>query len=331
MPCAFLLGGVLLASCDALGRVVLAPAEVPAGAITAFIGGPYSRLAACDRAIARDARPWPRAALRRRHVVERRQELDGDGDLRVAADAGRVRGAVQGAEHVEQLVSVPGGRRDRPRAGGAGRGVRARARAGDEPDPAQAERQRHEPGRRATGACGRRCRRASTTRTPTSCATTVLDAYEDLAGRFDVIVIEGAGSVSELNLRDHDLVNLGLVTADSARRGCSSPTSSAAACSHRSSARSHLLTPDERALFRGFADQQVPRRSCRSSTTACGCSRSEPASRCLGVFPYRGRRPPRRRGQPGARDASDARRRRRARGSRSSGFRTSRTPPTSGC
>ena len=41
MPCAFLLGGVLLATCDALGRVVLAPAEVPAGAITAFIGGPH--------------------------------------------------------------------------------------------------------------------------------------------------------------------------------------------------------------------------------------------------------------------------------------------------
>jgi ABC-type Fe3+-siderophore transport system permease subunit len=41
MPCAFLVGGVLLASCDALGRVVLAPAEVPAGAITAFIGGPH--------------------------------------------------------------------------------------------------------------------------------------------------------------------------------------------------------------------------------------------------------------------------------------------------
>src|SRR4029450_10055582 len=41
MPCAFLLGGVLLASCDALGRVLLAPAEIPAGAITACIGGPY--------------------------------------------------------------------------------------------------------------------------------------------------------------------------------------------------------------------------------------------------------------------------------------------------
>ena len=41
MPCAFLLGGVMLAGCDALGRSILAPAEVPAGAITAFIGGPH--------------------------------------------------------------------------------------------------------------------------------------------------------------------------------------------------------------------------------------------------------------------------------------------------
>ena len=41
MPCAFLLGGVLLAGCDAVGRTILAPAEIPAGAITAFIGGPH--------------------------------------------------------------------------------------------------------------------------------------------------------------------------------------------------------------------------------------------------------------------------------------------------
>jgi iron complex transport system permease protein len=41
MPCSFLLGGVLLAACDAVGRAVLAPAEIPAGAITAFIGGPH--------------------------------------------------------------------------------------------------------------------------------------------------------------------------------------------------------------------------------------------------------------------------------------------------
>jgi iron complex transport system permease protein len=41
MPCSFFLGGVLLAGCDALGRVVVAPAEVPAGALLALIGGPY--------------------------------------------------------------------------------------------------------------------------------------------------------------------------------------------------------------------------------------------------------------------------------------------------
>jgi iron complex transport system permease protein len=41
MPCAFLFGGVLLAACDAVGRTIAAPAEVPAGAITACIGGPY--------------------------------------------------------------------------------------------------------------------------------------------------------------------------------------------------------------------------------------------------------------------------------------------------
>ena len=41
MPCSFLMGGVLLAGCDALGRSILAPAEVPAGAIMALVGGPY--------------------------------------------------------------------------------------------------------------------------------------------------------------------------------------------------------------------------------------------------------------------------------------------------
>ncbi len=41
MPCAFLGGGVLLASCDAIGRIVMAPSEVPAGAVMAILGGPY--------------------------------------------------------------------------------------------------------------------------------------------------------------------------------------------------------------------------------------------------------------------------------------------------
>jgi iron complex transport system permease protein len=41
MPCSLLLGGVLLATCDAIGRIVLAPAEIPEGAVMALIGGPY--------------------------------------------------------------------------------------------------------------------------------------------------------------------------------------------------------------------------------------------------------------------------------------------------
>ena len=80
----------------------------------------------------------------------------------------------------------------------------------------------------------------------------VLDAYQDLASRFEVIVIEGAGSVSELNLREHDLVNLWLATAlhapwllvaDIERGGVFASVIGTV----------QLLTPDERALFRGFA------------------------------------------------------------------------------
>ena len=39
---------------------------------------------------------------------------------------------------------------------------------------------------------------------------TVLEAYQDLKSRFDVVVCEGAGSPAEINLRDGDLVNMGL-------------------------------------------------------------------------------------------------------------------------
>lgn len=43
--------------------------------------------------------------------------------------------------------------------------------------------------------------------------TTVLGAYDDLRSRFDVVVCEGAGSPAEINLRHHDIVNLGLARA----------------------------------------------------------------------------------------------------------------------
>src|SRR5204863_2024286 len=80
----------------------------------------------------------------------------------------------------------------------------------------------------------------------------ILEAFEDLSNRFEVIVIEGAGSVTELNLREHDLVNLDLVTrvrapwllvADIERGGVFGSVVGT----------THLLSADERSLFRGFA------------------------------------------------------------------------------
>lgn len=41
-------------------------------------------------------------------------------------------------------------------------------------------------------------------------AAAAYDAFDDLAGRFDVVVAEGAGSPTEINLRASDYVNMGL-------------------------------------------------------------------------------------------------------------------------
>jgi len=41
----------------------------------------------------------------------------------------------------------------------------------------------------------------------------VVDAFKDLAGRFDVVICEGAGSPAEINLRHSDIVNLGFARA----------------------------------------------------------------------------------------------------------------------
>jgi adenosylcobyric acid synthase len=44
-------------------------------------------------------------------------------------------------------------------------------------------------------------------------AAAALAAYDELAGRFEVIICEGAGSPAEINLRNGDYVNLGLARA----------------------------------------------------------------------------------------------------------------------
>jgi adenosylcobyric acid synthase len=41
-------------------------------------------------------------------------------------------------------------------------------------------------------------------------AAAAYEAFDDLAGRYDVVICEGAGSPAEVNLRAHDYVNMGL-------------------------------------------------------------------------------------------------------------------------
>ena len=112
----------------------------------------------------------------------------------------------------------------------------------------------------------------------------VMAAYADLARRFDVVVIEGAGSVSELNLRRHDLVNLGLVTrlqvpwivvADIERGGVFASLVGTV----------QLLNPDERALFRGFAINKF-RGDLSLFDEGVRILEEKTSAPCLGVFPY---------------------------------------------
>jgi iron complex transport system permease protein len=41
LPASLIFGGAFLAACDTAARIVLAPAELPVGVITAFLGAPF--------------------------------------------------------------------------------------------------------------------------------------------------------------------------------------------------------------------------------------------------------------------------------------------------
>ncbi|OHE24592.1 MAG: cobyric acid synthase CobQ, partial [Syntrophobacterales bacterium RIFOXYC2_FULL_60_23] len=79
----------------------------------------------------------------------------------------------------------------------------------------------------------------------------VMESYRRLAQAYDLIVLEGAGSAVELNLKKNDLVNFSmakkagaavLLVADIDRGGVFAATIGAF----------HLLTPSERRMLRGF-------------------------------------------------------------------------------
>ena len=112
----------------------------------------------------------------------------------------------------------------------------------------------------------------------------VEESYARLAAQYEFIVIEGAGSIAELNLRNLDLVNLGLarhlnvpvlLVADIDRGGVF-----ASICGTVS-----LLEPEEAALVRAFA---VNRFRGDPALFVDGVQILEQKSGrpCLGVFPF---------------------------------------------
>ena len=124
--------------------------------------------------------------------------------------AGRLpRCAVQVTEHGAQLVHHGGRQGDGPRTGRAGRGGGHRARCAHEPDPAQADKRRwlagHHHGR-GTG----KPHRAGVLGPQKALLPIIKDAFDSLAAENDIIVIEGAGSPAEINLKQDDIVNMGL-------------------------------------------------------------------------------------------------------------------------
>jgi adenosylcobyric acid synthase len=110
------------------------------------------------------------------------------------------------------------------------------------------------------------------------------ESYARLAAEHEFIVIEGAGSIAELNLRETDLVNMGfaarhnipvLLVADIDRGGVFASVFGTVA----------LLTPAERELVRAFA---INRFRGDPSLFASGVKLLEEKTGkpCLGVFPF---------------------------------------------
>jgi adenosylcobyric acid synthase len=112
----------------------------------------------------------------------------------------------------------------------------------------------------------------------------VLESYARLAANYDYVVIEGAGSVTELNLKHRDLVNLGLarrlnapamLVADIDRGGIFASVIGTF----------HLLEAEERELVRSFLVNRF-RGDLNLFKDGVQILEEKTARPCLGVFPF---------------------------------------------
>ena len=112
----------------------------------------------------------------------------------------------------------------------------------------------------------------------------VMESYHRLAQAYDLIVLEGAGSAVELNLKADDLVNFSmakragaavLLVADIDRGGVFAATIGAF----------HLLTTSERRMLKGFIINKF-RGDAALFTTGVGIIEARTKRPVLGVLPY---------------------------------------------
>lgn len=110
-----------------------------------------------------------------------------------------------------------------------------------------------------------------------------LAAYHRLSARFDYIVMEGAGSVAELNLRARDFVNLSMASAANANALLVADIDRGGVFASLIGTL-QLLTPDERNLVRSFAVNRF-RGDLSLFRDGVTILEERSGSRCLGVFP----------------------------------------------
>ena len=109
----------------------------------------------------------------------------------------------------------------------------------------------------------------------------VMESFARLVAEFDVVIVEGAGSPAEVNLRAGDIANMGFarqaevpvcLVGDIDRGGVIAAVVGTAA----------VLDGAGSGADRGVPDQQAARRSRRCSRTACVSSSDTPAGRASG-------------------------------------------------
>jgi adenosylcobyric acid synthase len=118
----------------------------------------------------------------------------------------------------------------------------------------------------------------------TKLSADVLAAYERLAGRYEVIVLEGAGSPVEMNLKDRDFVNLKM--AEIADAKCLLVTDIDRGGVFGSLVGTYsLLEPAERDRFFGFLINKF-RGDLNLFSSGVDYLEEKLAQPCLGVIPY---------------------------------------------